>query len=459
MRRSYPVKNIHAIQQRGEVLKTKCRTLLDAAAAEDRDLNEAEAAQYETHLKAMVENEKQLAREMKVLEFERNSPVVGDENRAAAERAGAPSSDTPKFANLGEQLRAVVQAERTNGRVVDQRLVQASATGAGESVPSDGGFLVQPDFAQEIWTRAHDMGQLLSRVRRTPVTGNGLKMNAIDETSRVDGSRWGGVQAYWANEADSVTAKKPKFRRMELELEKLFATYYATDELLEDTAAFGNIATLAFSEELTFKTEDAIYEGDGSGKPLGIIKAPCLVTVNKETNQVAATLVAENVLKMFSRLPSRSLRNAIWLCNVDVLPQLPQLNIKVKNVAGTENVGGLLTPIYQFPSGANFPGPGNPDGYGNDNFGTILGRPVVPVEYSSTLGTLGDLLLADLSQYQLIEKAGGAKLAQSMHVRFLNDEMCFRLTYRVDGEPLWNAPLTPFKGANTLSPFVALQTR
>lgn len=451
--------NIHAIRQRKIELEKKGRTLLDTAAAETRELNESEAAKFDDNLKALVAIDGQLQREEKLMEFERSSGAVVDENETAANRAGAPGSETKGFSNFGEQLRAVVQATRTNGRSVDPRLMQAAAAGANESVPSDGGFLVQADFATEIWTRAHDMGQLLSRVRRTPVNGNGLKMNAIDETSRADGSRWGGVQSFWANEASTVTQKKPKFRRMELELEKLLALYYATDELIDDAAAFGDIATQAFSEEMTFKTEDAIYEGDGSGKPLGIMNSPALITVAKVGSQVAATVVAENVLAMFARLPSRSMSNAVWFCNVDVLPQLPQLNIKVKNVAGTENVGGLLTPIFQFPSGSDFPGPGRPQGVGVNNFGTILGRPVVPVEYASTLGTVGDLVLADLSQYQLIEKAGGVKLAQSMHVNFLSDEMCFRLTYRVDGEPLWNKALTPFKGTNTQSPFIALQAR
>jgi hypothetical protein len=46
--------------------------------------------------------------------------------------------------------------------------------------------------------------------------------------------------------------------------------------------------------------------------------------------------------------------------------------------------------------------------------------------------------------------------ASSMHVRFLNDEMAFRITFRVDGHALWNSALTPFKGTNTLSPFVTL---
>ena len=46
-----------------------------------------------------------------------------------------------------------------------------------------------------------------------------------------------------------------------------------------------------------------------------------------------------------------------------------------------------------------------------------------------------------------------------MHIAFLTDEMVFRITYRVDGKPMWYAPLTPFKGGQTLSPFVALAQR
>jgi len=80
-------------------------------------------------------------------------------------------------------------------------------------------------------------------------------------------------------------------------------------------------------------------------------------------------------------------------------------------------------------------------------------------ESSATLGTVGDIILADLREYQGIEK-GGIQSASSIHVRFLEGETCYRFIYRVDGQPAWNAPLTPFKGAsNTVSPFVALATR
>jgi len=438
--------NIKALRQRAHDITKTMRGLLDAAAAENRELNESEAAKYEENLKALTGSNgisKQVEREEALQEIERNATPGESPNTDAASRAGDPAPKKAGFKSLGEYLLAVVAADRSNGRLVDPRL-QAAATGSNEAVPSDGGFLVQSDFSNEILRRVNEGGEVLSRVRRQTVSGNGLVINAVDESSRATGSRWGGVQGYWAQEADTVTSKKPKFRQMELKLSKLMALYYATDELIADASALGGIAEQAFSEELNFLVEDAIIEGTGVGQPLGILNSSALVSVAKEASQVAATIVSENVLKMYARLHPRSRANAGWFVNQDVMPQLPQLNIKIKNVAGSENVGGISTPVYQFPNG--------------DGYGTILGRPVIPVEYCPTLGTKGDVMLLDLSQYLMIEK-GGAQAASSMHVRFINDEMTFRITLRVDGQPIWNLPLTPFKGTATQSPFVSLDTR
>jgi HK97 family phage major capsid protein len=120
------------------------------------------------------------------------------------------------------------------------------------------------------------------------------------------------------------------------------------------------------------------------------------------------------------------------------MPQLTQMAM----VIGT---GGV--PVYMPASGIS-----------GQTYGTLFGRPVVPVEYCSTLGTVGDIILADFSQYVLADK-GGVESASSAHVAFLTDEMVFRITYRVDGQPMWHSALTPFKGSNTLSPFITLATR
>jgi len=98
------------------------------------------------------------------------------------------------------------------------------------------------------------------------------------------------------------------------------------------------------------------------------------------------------------------------------------------------------------------------NGLSSSPYGTLFGRPVVPVEYAATLGTVGDVILADFSEYFLADK-GGVQSASSIHVQFLTDQSVFRFIYRVDGQPAWSAALTPANGTNTLSPFVAVATR
>jgi HK97 family phage major capsid protein len=355
--------------------------------------------------------------------------------------ARAITGFTPKpdehFGSFGEFLRAVVKHYMKDG--TDNRLVRAPI-GAGESDASAGGFLVQSDFASAVWTRAYDMGEILGRVFKLPISANanGIKLPAVDESSRATGSRWGGVQSYWLAEGDQPSATKPKFRLVELDLKKLFSLMYVSDELLQDQSALETIASQAFSEEIMFMTEDAIIEGDGVGKPMGVINAPCLVTVAKDTGQAAATVSLNNITSMWSRMWIRSRKNAVWFINQDVEPQLYQLS-------QTVGTGGL--PMF-LPAG----------GLNTAPYSSLFGRPIIPIEYASTLGTPGDIILADFSQYVLADKRG-MQAATSMHVRFLTDEMTFRFTYRVDGEPLWHTALTPFKGSNTKSPFVVLAQR
>lgn len=366
----------------------------------------------------------------------------------AAAPGGGGGKPKPIYSSLGEQLVDVYRAANpdvSSGGRADAigRLsqVRAAATGASEAVPSDGGYLVQQDFAGMLSQSAIDTGILSARCFRVPISANanGLKANLMAETSRATGSRYGGIQAYWLAEAGTLTKSKPTYRQIELNLKKLIGLFYATEELLQDATAMTALVNRWFPMEFGFKIDDAIIRGTGAGMPLGILNAGSLVSVAKETGQAAATVVAENVIKMFSRLVDSSDAGSEWYCNRDILPQLYTMSVAV----GT---GGI--PIWLPANGA-----------ADRPFQMLLGKPLRFIEQCETLGTVGDILLADLGQYILIEK-GGIQAAVSVHVQFLTDEQTFRWTYRIDGQPIPNAVLTPYKGtANTRSPFIALATR
>ena len=349
-------------------------------------------------------------------------------------------NEKQRFGSLGEQMVAVVNAGRPGGST-DPRLFNAAASGLSETVGSDGGFLVQQDFVSDLLRDMVQTGILAPKCRQQPISGNAnsIKINGVDETSRAS-TRFGGILGYWADEADEKTKSKPKFRKIELNLHKLIGLCYATDELLQDAAALEGFVRAAFPSEFGFLVDDAIIRGTGAGQPLGILNAGCLVTVDKEGGQKADTIVAENVINMSTRIFAQSFLNANWYVNQMCMKQLYTMSIAV----GT---GGQLVFVP-------------PGGLSSAPYGSLLGRPVIPIEQASALGDVGDILLADMNGYILATK-GGVQADVSIHVRFVYDESVFRFVLRVDGQPVRASALTPYKGgaSATQGHFVALAAR
>lgn len=426
-------------------LKSEGRTLV--AIAEPTDEQKARLKAINGELDALVAKEAELAEKRAQLErfaedeIKEPGRVVVGQNRAELQPWGpavpaSASSVTKREAEhiaLGQFALAVRAAGMGHG--LDPRLM-AAATGGGTQSDSNLGFAVPNEIAPGIEREMYETGQVLSRCDIRTVTGNSIAYNLLDETSRADSSRGGGILGYWVDEGTAPTLSNTKLQRMEMKLRKVGALGAMTDELLSDASALGGELQTAFADELIFQTENKIFRGNGASAPLGFLNAPCLVSVSKETNQAAATINTTNLSKMWARLPARSKANAVWFINVDCEPQLDEL-------AQAIGTGGTA------PRFVN---------YGPEGVLSIKGRPVVQVEYAESVGTVGDIVLADMRRYRVIRK-GGVEQASSMHVYFAQGEQAFRAFYRVDGQPVPRAAITPFKGTNTLSPFVVLATR
>ena len=419
-------------------LKDEGNAVLARTEAEKRARTPEEEARFAAVNKEMDAVDAQMGEYIRVNRISEDMLRTYEPNRPALDQKGSAGP----FRSFGEQLIAV--ADYTRGKRGDNRLFEVRAPiGMGETIPSDGGFLVQTDLIEPILKRMYDHSQVLSRVRRIPVSApsNSIMMRTVDETSRANGSRWGGIRAYWEAEADSTTATKPKFGRLEMKLEKLMGVCYATEELLSDAAALEAIISEGFKDEFDFKLVDAIIRGTGAGQPLGLLNGGGLTTIAKETGQAADTVVTENVLKMWRALwaPSRPL--AVWLYNQELEDQLEMLSVSI----GT---GGALSMLFTPPTDVN-------------PFGRIKGRPAIPIEQASGPGDVGDIMLVNLGEYLMIDK-GGLQAATSVHVQFLTDETTFRFVYRCNGQPMWKSALTPYKrtaSTFTVSPYVTLAAR
>jgi HK97 family phage major capsid protein len=400
-------------------------------------LTEAEDLELTNAINDCTKVEDDISREVKAdkLREVRNQP----ENSPwrPGNRQIASNGITKDFKDFGEQLTAVYKAAVPGGKVDDRLNIKAAASGANESVPSDGGFLVQQDFIQQLLEDTYTTGKLVNRTQKIPISpnSNGVKINGVDEKSRANGSRYGGIQVYTEAEADLHTGSKPKFRQIELNLHKVTGLFYATDELLQDASALSAWIMNLFPLEFGFKIDDLLIRGTGAGECQGILNSGALITIDAEKGQAAKTIVTDNILKMVARCNAR---NPVWYINRNTIPQLFQLGI---------TKGATFIPIY-IPAG----------GISGKPYATLWGFPVEEIEQCDTLGTKGDILLADFGEYDFIDK-GGIDSAVSIHVRFLYDEQVFRFIYRCDGQTVRSTPLTPFKGEDTLSSFVALATR
>jgi HK97 family phage major capsid protein len=309
-----------------------------------------------------------------------------------------------------------------------------------EGEAEQGGYLVPTEFLATLLKRVNESSELVARARPIPMQTNQIQIPAMAGTSRADGYRFGGLTVYWTPEAGAKTASKPTFRLITLTLNKLVGFVYASDELIADSPiSIAAILNDVFPEELGFVLEQSFVDGTGAGQPLGFMNAACLVTVAAEAAQPANTIVFQNIVNMWSRMHGPSRKNAIWIINQDAEPQLYNMGLAVGTGGG---------PAY-LPSG----------GLSVSPYATLMGRPVVPCEHCQTLGTTGDIALIDMNQYLYGRKSTGIEYASSMHLRFNYDEMAFRWVLRADGQPWWDAALTPKHGTNTQSPFVVLATR
>ena len=415
--------------------RAKANAINELATTENRALTDAEQIEFDAHIAECKKLQGQIASQETMIEMDRNAPS----NEAHRIEVGVDHATERPWGSLTEQLGAIRNHGRSRGSNTDPRL-HAAALGGNESVDSEGGFLVAPEFAPGIWQRTYAASVLASRCFDQPITtSNRLVVNCVDEDSRADGSRWGGISSFWLGESGTYTASQPKFRQMELIAKKLIVLTYATEEQLVDGPSFAAYVDKVVPLELAFRTDDAIYNGTGAGMPLGFMNSGALITVAKDSGDSGAVVSANDVFNMWSRRFLGASTDLAWFINQNVEPQLWNL---------TRGSGTAVELLY---TGA---------GKGNNasNFGVMFGCPVIPVEFAATLGTPGDIVLASMSQYYLARRSG-VQMDTSIHVQFLTDQQAFRWKLRLDGQPAWKKPLTPKNGSSTQSPFIALATR
>ena len=431
-------KKIRELQARKAASVAAMRAINDKAAAEGREPTTDELAQFDAARAAVAAADSSIEREQALIAAESSVGVVvcddahitSSDNRSADGRRG--------FRSFGEYAVAVRRAGLDHV-ALDQRLLTNAATPGtvgSEGVGQDGGFLIPPDFSKDIFQLSLADDSLIPMTDNVETGANSM-IFPKDETTP-----WGtdGVRAYWQVEGSSATGTKPKFGTSVMQLHKLMALVPLTNELLDDTSALNSYLPKLVARSIMWKTNEAIINGDGAGRPQGVLNAAAAVVVAKESGQATQTLATNNILKMIARLPPGSFPRSAWMITPDALPALFGLTL-----------GNY--PIY-LPTTNTVAG-----GLQLSPYGTLMGRPIMISQHVPGFTSQGDVSLLDMSYYRTLTKAGGMQTATSMHLYFDADALAFRTTFRLDGQPKIVAPIAQAKGGNTLSPFVLLAAR
>lgn len=334
-----------------------------------------------------------------------------------------------QFSSFAPFLNAVFKAG-IDRDMIDRRLrPEAVALGSNEGAGTTGGFLVDEEIAESLWARVYATGSILRRCTKITVGKREIRIPGIADSGGSGSARFGGVSVVWTDEADPSTQTRPLVNLLRMHLKKLLATAYATDELLTDAGALAATLERLFGTAAAFELEKGIITGTGAGTPLGVLNSPALITVPKESGQAAGSVVHKNLSSMVARLWGPSHASAVWLMSNEAFAAILALEDDGTDLIETGPDGQRL--LHQIP--------------------------IELCEYTAPLGSAGDILLGDFSQYILAEDE--PRFLSSIHVKFIEDETAFKFRFRTDGQPAWASPITPENSTVTQSPFVALGAR
>ena len=335
-------------------------------------------------------------------------------NTDTVTRSKAPfvaiSQEVNDFAN---DIKTIVRATRAGGNFDVKNLIRQKAF--NETDDNDGGYFVPDEVGEGIIRFMEENSVIRGRATVRTTAGNQKSFNKLNQTS----DSFAGITLYVVPESGEITESQAEIGRVMLKLVKIAGLTTITDELLQDNnVGLVNFITTLFGEAIAYFEDNLFINGTGNGEPMGILKSSLTQTVQR---QEAAKVGVLDLLNMDSKIPDQLSDGLVWLMRKSTYNSLVGLRASVYNGSTTVETGEFL--ITKDITGK---GPGN-----------MLGYPIVKTDKVSVLGTAGDVILANLKGYAILDKVGGGiSVATSVHTRFKYDETQMRFIKRVDGQPI-----------------------
>ncbi|MGI6362145.1 MAG: phage major capsid protein [Bacillota bacterium] len=286
--------------------------------------------------------------------------------------------------------KAMLSALRSNFRNVSNVLQ--------EGVDADGGYLVPEEYDSRLIDGLEEENIIRKLGHR--ITTSGERKINIAATKPA---------AAWIDEGEALTFSDATFSQINLDAHKLHVAVKVTEELLYDNAfQLENYIIKEFYKALANAEEDAFINGDGTGKPLGILAASGGAEVGVTTASATA-ITADEVINLVYSLKRPYRKNAVFILNDQTIAALRKLK--------DGNGAYMWQPALVA---------GEPD--------KLLGYPVYTSAYMPTIEAgAKTIIFGDLSYYNIGDR-GSRSFAELRELFAGNGMVGFVAKERVDGK-------------------------
>lgn len=379
--------NLVELREQRVKLVQEARQMLDIAESEKRSLTAEEEQRYEKIMSDVDALAKQIEREERLSNIENQLKV-----KSAKVLKPEPEDAEERNSNVsGEYQEAFWKQFRYGKNVLDSAEYRALSIGSD----SAGGYLVPNEFERRLLDGLQDVNVMrgLATVINTSSGDRYIPVVASHGT------------AQWTGENESYHDSEDTFTQVLLSAHKATRIIKVSEELLNDSAFdIESYLVNEFARSFGVLEEEAFVNGDGNGKPRGVL-LDADVGVNATA---AAAITADELIDLYHSLKRIYRRSASWLMSDNTVKLIRKLKDNQDNY--------LWQPGLQA---------GEPD--------RILGRPVVVSNaVPDVAANARSIAFGDFSHYWIADRRG--RVFQRLGELYAaNGQVGFRAYERVDG--------------------------
>lgn len=275
------------------------KAFLDSHTDKDGKLSEEDAAAYDKMEKEVMDYTKSIERmqRQQALDDQMNQPTTDPVKNK-------PAGPIVKggFRASAEYKKSMLTALRTNFRQISDVLEEGN--------DANGGYLVPEEYDRRLVDVLDE--ENIMRTLATKITTSGEHRINLAATKPA---------AAWIEEGGAIQFSDATFARKLMDAHKLHIAIKITEELIYDNAFnLENYIITQFGKAIGNAEEDAFLNGDGKGKPTGLLKDAEIGVTTK-----GATITADNIIELIYSLKRPYRKNASFLMNDQTITALRKL--------------------------------------------------------------------------------------------------------------------------------------